>query len=88
MTTKDYIYLALLTLSAIVFYLNGYYTGVNRSRRMFERVFDDRAEAAPEESELPQPDTISRISFAEPVEARHGHKVATSATIRAVFGKN
>ena len=33
MATKDYVYLALIALSALVFYLHGYYAGTTQRRR-------------------------------------------------------
>jgi len=36
MTTKDCIYLGLIALAALVFYCHGFFSGVNRSRRIYE----------------------------------------------------
>lgn len=46
MTTKDYIYLGLILLSALAFYCNGFYAGVYRCKRMYETLLDD-AEVQP-----------------------------------------
>lgn len=90
MTTKDYIYLGLLAFAAVVFYLNGYYAGLNRSRRLFERVFNDCPEMPDEGSGLPQPEASesSRLTFSEPATRHRHHKITAAPSIRAVFGKN
>ena len=36
MTTKDYVYLGLMALAALVFYCHGFYSGVCRSRSLYE----------------------------------------------------
>ena len=36
MTTKDFVYLGLIALTALVFYCHGFFSGVNRSRRIYE----------------------------------------------------
>ena len=46
MTTKDYVYLALIELSAIVFYLHGYYAAQDKSAKR-KRPASRRRSAAP-----------------------------------------
>lgn len=41
MTTKDYIYLGLILLTALAFYCNGFYAGVYRCKRMYDNLLDD-----------------------------------------------
>jgi hypothetical protein len=41
MTTKDYVYLGLILLTALAFYCNGFYAGVCRSKRVYETLLDD-----------------------------------------------
>ena len=41
MTTKDYVYLGLIVLTALAFYCNGFYAGVYRCKKMYECIFDD-----------------------------------------------
>ena len=41
MTTKDYVYLGLIALTAFAFYCNGFYAGVYRCKKMYESIFDD-----------------------------------------------
>jgi len=36
MTTKDYVYLAVIVIVALAFYCNGFYAGVYRCKRMYE----------------------------------------------------
>ena len=48
MTTKDWIYLGLIVLSAVAFYCNGFYAGVMRSRKLYENLLNDATEEAKE----------------------------------------
>jgi hypothetical protein len=41
MTTKDYVYLGLILLTALAFYFNGFYVGVYRCKRMYDALLDD-----------------------------------------------
>jgi len=41
MTTKDYIYVGLILLTALAFYCNGFYAGVYRCKRMYDTLLDD-----------------------------------------------
>jgi hypothetical protein len=41
MTTKDWIYLGLIVLTALAFYCNGYFAGVWRSRKVFDSLLDE-----------------------------------------------
>ena len=41
MTTKDYIYLGMILLTALAFYCNGFYAGVYRCKRMYDSLLDD-----------------------------------------------
>ena len=43
MSTKDYIYLGLLILAAVVFYCHGFYSGVCRSRGLYEDLRNRKA---------------------------------------------
>ena len=55
MTTKDYIYLGLILLSALAFYCNGFYAGVYRCKRMYETLLDDaEVESTPDNPSLPE----------------------------------
>lgn len=41
MTTKDYIYLGLILLTALAFYCNGFYAGVYRCKRVYDKLIDE-----------------------------------------------
>ena len=41
MTIKDYVYLGLIALAALVFYCHGFYAGVSRSRRVYEALIEE-----------------------------------------------
>lgn len=46
MTIKDYVYLGLIALAALIFYCHGFYAGVSRSRRVYEALLDEEADEA------------------------------------------
>ncbi len=46
MTTKDFVYLGLLLLTALAFYCHGFYSGVCRSKRVYETLLNDVEPAA------------------------------------------
>jgi len=52
MTTKDYVYLGLILLTALAFYCNGFYAGVYRCKRMYDTLLDD-SESDGESGHLP-----------------------------------
>jgi len=41
MTTKDYIYLGLILLTALAFYCNGFYAGVYRCKKVYDTLIDE-----------------------------------------------
>ena len=41
MTTKDYVYLGLILLTALAFYCNGFYAGVYRCKRVYDKLIDE-----------------------------------------------
>jgi hypothetical protein len=41
MTTKDYVYLGLIALAALIFYCHGFYAGIIRSRRIYDALLGD-----------------------------------------------
>jgi hypothetical protein len=55
MTTKDYVYLGLILLTALAFYCNGFYAGVYRCKRVYDNLIDE-AEADTNDT-LPAPDS-------------------------------
>jgi hypothetical protein len=86
MTTKDYVYLGLISLSVIVFYLHGYAAGANRTRRLFERWLqpsDTITELPPEEE-----DDAWSAANEDPLTYRRKRTLISTTTIRATFGKN
>jgi hypothetical protein len=54
MTTKDYVYLGLILLTALAFYCNGFYAGVYRCKRIYDKLIGE-AESENDES-LPASD--------------------------------
>ncbi len=52
MTTKDWIYLGLLAVCALVFYCHGFFSGVARTRKLFESLFGSTGK---ENEEIPPP---------------------------------
>ena len=70
MTTKDWVYLGLILLTALAFYCNGFYAGVYRCKRMYDSLLDD--------SENPSCDTGVKFVSTE-------DKVLASASEEATF---
>lgn len=62
MTTKDYVYLGLILLTALAFYCNGFYAGVYRCKRVYDKLIDE-AESDTNDT-LPAPDS-GKIVLAE-----------------------
>lgn len=60
MTTKDYVYLGLILLTALIFYCHGFYSGVYRCRKLYTKLYDE----APGEDgeEMPSPPPRQRAS--------------------------
>lgn len=50
MTTKDYIYIGMIVLTALAFYCNGFYAGVYRCKRMYDELLDDTQSHSNEEN--------------------------------------
>lgn len=63
MTIKDYVYLGLIALAALVFYCHGFYAGVSRSRRVYEALLDEEAEEATVETPEPILDDAPVAAF-------------------------
>ena len=83
MAAKDYIYLALIGLSALVFYFHGFQTGVRRCRKVLIRFFENSDSL----QELPpvEPDTFSADS--QVLTHRSGAPFPKT-DIRGLFGNN
>jgi hypothetical protein len=84
MDAKDYIYLALIGLSALVFYIHGVQTGVRRCRKVLIKFFENPDVL----KELPpvEPDPLSAPS--QPVIDRGSGASFPKTTIRGLFGNN
>lgn len=91
MTTKDYIYLGMIVLTALAFYCNGFYAGVYRCKKMYDSLLDDS------EQEGPSPETnvaTCKVDSAEdnslsihPPE-RNANVLISNRELRGDFGKN
>jgi hypothetical protein len=84
MQTKDYVYLGLIALTAVVFYWHGALSARLRARKSFVSIFNDAHSLV----ELPDPEV-------EPTDVAPGHRQVRPVTprrgstkIRAVFGVN
>ena len=80
MTTKDFVYLGLIALVALVFYCHGFFSGVNRSRRIYEALLGG-AEEEPAAEEWPR--TLDRQSGMQPP-----FPVRRGSEIKGDFGEN
>ena len=63
MTIKDYVYLGLIALAALIFYCHGFYAGVSRSRRVYEALLDEEAEEATPQAAEPVLDAALVAAF-------------------------
>ena len=80
MTTKDFVYLGLIATTALVFYCHGFFSGVNRSRRIYESLFGGAEDDAPEQ-------TLSR-TFERQTGLQVPSSLERSSEIRGDFGNN
>ena len=72
MTTKDYVYLGLVLLTALAFYCNGFYAGVYRCKRMYDTLLDDEeSEESPTLATLASPESDKFLSEKAKVLAYH-----------------
>ena len=76
MTTKDYVYLGLILLTALAFYCNGFYAGVYRCKRVYDKLIDE-AESDTDDT-LPASDS-GKLVLAE-------DKAFVSSTLARVHG--
>ena len=91
MTTKDYIYLGMIVLTAIAFYCNGFYAGVYRCKRMYDSLLDNsqqshtdiKIEASTENSHI-----ASDNSFVSTAPERDQNIAISNRELRGDFGKN
>ena len=84
MTTKDYVYLGLLALAALVFYCHGFYSGVSRSRRVYEEMLaEDEQDLAPAHAEVEENQYLS-----QPTSPRHDTLYHPRREFRSDFGNN
>ena len=61
MTTKDIVYLGLIALGALVAYCHGFFSGVSRSRRIYESLLGDAEQASEGWTEPCPPPRHSRM---------------------------
>jgi hypothetical protein len=81
MTTKDYVYLSLLVVTAMVFYLNGYFAGITGKRKVATGVEDNHV----------FPGDACSGDRLEPTTQERRNRINSPEeefTIRAVFGRN
>ncbi len=87
MTTKDYIYLGLILLTALAFYCNGFYAGVYRCKRMYDTLLDDAE--VDSETPCPSPQEAKFLSNKDKVLAyRVEDALAPGRELRGNFGNN
>jgi hypothetical protein len=87
MTTKDYIYLGLILLTAMAFYCNGFYAGVYRCKRMYDTLLDDSDVTA--EADAQNVSDANLIASEEKVLAYREHDLSMQGReLRGDFGNN
>lgn len=84
MTIKDYVYLGLIALAALVFYCHGFYAGVGRSRRVYEALLDEETD----EAMLEAPEEILAPAPAAAFPARQAMPPFPRREARGDFGNN
>lgn len=91
MTTKDYIYLGMIVLTALAFYCNGFYAGVYRCKKMYDSLLDDSEQETPEgviEGATEKSSAASDKSFTLAESSRDQNIVLSNRELRGDFGKN
>jgi hypothetical protein len=84
MQTKDYIYLALIGVTAAVFYWHGYLAARSRARKSFAAIFNDRRTLMEMPASEQEQDGPPAVRAVRPMRTPRRH----STRIRAVFGIN
>ena len=91
MTTKDYIYIGMIVLTALAFYCNGFYAGVYRCKRMYDELLDDTESHANEENASTPAVNFSSASNSPPVMVAHRRDSSLPLFKREIngdFGQN
>lgn len=91
MTTKDYIYLGMIVLTALAFYCNGFYAGVYRCKKMYDELLDDtdaRADREKPSADGENNSSISDSSFVTAAPERHTSLPLFKREIKGNFGQN
>ena len=91
MTTKDYIYIGMIVLTALAFYCNGFYAGVYRCKRMYDELLDDTEAQANEENPSAPAENFSSASDSSLVMVAHPRDSSLplfKREIKGDFGQN
>jgi hypothetical protein len=90
MTTKDYIYLGLILLTALAFYCNGFYAGVYRCKKVYDSMANEPETDSDNPMTPPEPAksvAIDDKAFASPA-AREPAILLSSHDLRGDFRNN
>ncbi len=92
MTTKDYIYLGMIVLTALAFYCNGFYAGVYRCKKMYDSLLDDSESASndlqTDHDDSAQSSSMSDNTFATSTPSRNSDVLFSDRGLPGNFGKN
>ncbi len=91
MTTKDYIYLGMIVLTALAFYCNGFYAGVYRCKKMYDSLLDDsEQDCSSEKTNVAtcKVDSTEDNSLAIHPPERNQSALISNRELRGDFGKN
>lgn len=91
MTTKDYIYLGLILLTALAFYCNGFYAGVYRCKRVYDTLIDEseaNANTTPSQAESGKSVAVQDKAFATVSPLREQTVVLSGRDLRGNFSNN
>ena len=89
MTTKDWIYLGLIALTALAFYCNGFYAGVLRCRKVYEGLLERTEENAKKTTSPAENDIAGEENFSwHRGSVRHNHASAPQRRLPGGFQNN
>lgn len=91
MTTKDYIYLGMIVLTALAFYCNGFYAGVYRCKKMYDSLLDDSDQDSPSaeaNADASKVDSTEDNSLSIHPPERNANALISNRELRGDFGKN
>ena len=91
MTTKDYIYIGMIVLTALAFYCNGFYAGVYRCKKMYDSLLEDSEQERGETGTVSSNEKSTSTSdkpFVFTASERDNNALHPNRVVGGDFGKN